>query len=69
MIRRKVYVLVENGEIKCYHNLKQLTETNKLPYFTIARALRGYKTYQSNNILIGHDTIEYKTKRYKPSQD
>lgn len=63
MITRKVFVLVKNDEIRCYHNLLQLAQDNNLPYFAISRCLAKGKTYKRDNILIGKDTIEYKTKR------
>lgn len=67
MVERKVYVLVENDTIKCYHNLRQLTDANKLPYFSIVKTLKVQKTYKRDNILIGTDTIHYKTKRFNPN--
>ena len=63
MIDRKVFVLVINDSIKCYHNLRQLTEAASLPYFKIRRALAKYKIYRDDGILIGYDTVAYKTKR------
>jgi hypothetical protein len=67
MVTRKVYVLVENDTIKCYHNLKQLTDANNLPYFSIVKTLKAQRTYKRPNILIGVDTIAYKTKRTNPN--
>ena len=67
MVTRKVFVLVQNNTVKCYHNLRQLTNSNDLPYFSIVKALKRSNTYQKNNILIGVDTITYKTKRFNPN--
>jgi len=63
MVNRKVFVIVINDSIKCYHNLRQLTDKHKLPYFKVRRALVNYKIYRAEGILIGFDTIEYETKR------
>ena len=63
MISRKVFVIVFNDSIKCYHNLRQLTDKHKLPYFKVRRALANYKIYRDDGILIGYDTVAYKTKR------
>jgi hypothetical protein len=59
---QKVFVLVKDDEIKCYHDLRQLTESNKLPYYAIYRTLAKGKTHKRDNILIGQDTISYKRK-------
>ena len=66
MIVRKVFVIVKNDAIGCFHNLKQLTDAHNLPYFTISRALAKGRTYKRDNILIGQDTIRYSTRRKVP---
>ena len=63
MIERKVFVLVVDDKISCYHNLKQLADNNNLPYISISRCIHNGKVYKKDNILVGCDTISYKTKR------
>ncbi len=63
----KVYVLIENNDVKCYHNLKSLCDDNPhLPYHTIRRRLLKpkYTLYNSSSIYIS--TINYNTKRRIP---
>lgn len=66
---QKVFVIVQNDEIRCYHNLKQLTDNSNLPYFPIFRALAKNNIYKREGILIGFDIIKYKRKPKKTSNN
>lgn len=63
MIERKIFVLVIDDKIRCYHNLKQLANSNNLPYVSISRHIHKGEVYKKDNMLVGCDTISYKTKR------
>jgi len=66
----KVCVLVENGEISCYHDLKHLCNMNPgIPYDAVYKRLRLGKSIIYKSYLIGRDTIAYKTKRKLPSKN
>jgi len=60
---QKVFMVIETDNVKCYANLKQLTDDNNLPYFPVMRRLRKSKYTQYKNITITYDTINYTTKR------
>lgn len=64
----KVFVFVENGVVKCYHNLRQLCDDNSnIHYYTARRGLIKRKTIAYGDALIGVCTIVYKTHRKLPN--
>ncbi len=69
-MRLKVYVLVKDNDVFCYHNLKQLCDNNKdIPYYTVYRRLQEHKSITINSYIIGVDTIQYTTKRTLPNSN
>jgi hypothetical protein len=62
----KVFVIVRNNDIKCYHDLKQLCDSNEIPYFSVYRRLLKEKVVTFKDCIIGVDTMSYKTKRRLP---
>lgn len=63
-MERKIYVLIDENDVKCYFNLKQLTSDNpKIPYFPAYRALLKSKSYYKDSYSIHINIIKYKTNR------
>jgi hypothetical protein len=63
----KVYVLINNTNVACYHNLRQLCDDNPtIPYFMARYQLSRKQSTQIGNYLIVVTTIKYNTKR-RPS--
>ncbi len=59
----KVFVLVKGDDISCYHDLKQLSESNNLPYHTIRRRMVKNGYYKDNDMLIKSSVIKYHSEK------
>lgn len=63
-MRQKVYIFIEEDDVGCYYNLKQLTDNHpKVPYHTAYRALLKSNTIKKDSYRITIITMEYNTKR------
>ena len=59
----KVFVLVQGDKVDCYHDLKQLTEANSLPYFKVRRRMARDKYYKDDGILIRSSVMRYNSNK------
>jgi hypothetical protein len=68
---RFIYVFIENKEVKCYPNLKQLCDRHdKVSYFKAFRALQGHYLFEGDGFLVAKDEMHYKTRRrFKTGND
>lgn len=64
-MERNVYVYINEDDIECFHNIKQLAKAKNLPYFSIIRAIEEYGTYIKDNTTVKRCSISASRKQRK----
>jgi hypothetical protein len=59
-----IYVFIEENNVKCYPNLRQLTENNtNVPYFYTAKLLKKKSIVIRKDYTVAVTRMKWKTKR------
>ena len=59
-----IYVFIEENNVKCYPNLRQLAKDNtKVPYYSISKLLKTTSLVSRKDYTIAVSNMKWKTKR------